>query len=76
MAITLLKIGNSYFSPDRKEFLIDDVDDVDGLPTSTKDGTDINGRCSPGSIAYTADLALRFMLGNDDEWHEIRSRTG
>ena len=70
MAISLLKIGNAYVDPDRKEFLIDTADDVDGLPTKTKTGRAINGRCSPGSIAYTPDLTVYFILGNDDEWHD------
>ena len=68
--ISLMRIGNAYFSPDRKEFLIDSADDVQNLPNSKKDGAGINGKCAPGSVAYTPDLKIIYMLGNDDAWHD------
>ena len=69
--ISLLKIGISYYNPNRKEYLIDGADDVAGLPTSNAQGSAINGTCAPGSLAYTPDLQLVYMLGNDDQWYEV-----
>lgn len=69
--ITLQRIGTGYYNPNRKEFLIDSASDISGLPTSKKEGTNINGTCAPGSMAYTPDLASAWMLGNDDVWHKI-----
>lgn len=73
--INLLRIGNAYFSPDRKEFLIDGESDVANLPTSTTRGSTAQASacCAPGSIAYTPDMALIYMLGNDNEWHLVET---
>lgn len=71
--ITLLKIGNGYVNPDRKEYLISSSSDVAGLPTSQAAGSAINGRCAPGSIAYTPDLQTIYILGNDDVWHQAET---
>lgn len=68
--VTLLKIGGMYINPDRKEFLIDSEADIAGLPTATSDGSSINGRCAPGSVAYTPDLKTIYLLGNDNTWHD------
>ena len=69
--ISVLKIGTGYYDPDIKEFLIDSASDVNNLPTSNKAGTDIPGVCAPGSVAYTANMKLMYMLGNDDTWHKV-----
>lgn len=71
--VTLLKIGNGYVNPDRKEFLINGSSDVSGLPNSKAAGSSINGKCAPGSIAYTPDLKLIYILGNDDQWHKAET---
>lgn len=42
MAISLLKIGNAYVDPDRKEFLIDTADDYKTLPVTIYDYLDLN----------------------------------
>lgn len=68
--VTLLKIGGMYINPDRKEFLIDSASDIAGLPTATTNGTAINGICAPGSVAYTPDLKIIYLLGNDNVWHD------
>lgn len=73
--VTLLKIGNGYVNPDRKEYLIDSIADIAGLPTATKEGTIINGKCAPGSVAYTPDLKIIYMLGNDGQWHDANGET-
>lgn len=70
--INVLKIGNGYVSPNRKEFVIDSVADVAGLPTKDKKGVGVGGYCDPGSIAYTPDFENIFMLGNDNVWHESK----
>ena len=70
--ISLLKIGMAYYSPNRKEYLIDDADDIENLPTSKTKGASeaVPGTCSAGSIAYTPDLRLVYILGNDDVWYK------
>ena len=68
--ITLQGISESYLIPNRKEFLLDSIDDVASLPTSKNEGVGVRGVAAPGSFAYTADGAHLFMLGNDDVWHE------
>ena len=67
--VTLLKIGESYQIPNRKTFLIDNDIDVLSLPTMTRDGVGIVGRCAQGSIAYSPDLKIIYILGNDGVWH-------
>jgi len=75
--VTLLKIGNSYVNPDRKDFLLETGTDeeineqIAGLPTTTKEGTlpGMRGKCSAGSVAYTPDLKVIYMLGSDDVWY-------
>lgn len=77
--VTLLKIGNSYVNPDRKDFLLETgtdeeiLEQISGLPTTTSEGTlpGMRGVCSPGSVAYTPDLKVIYMLGSDDEWHNV-----
>ena len=67
--VTLLKIGGVYINPDRKEFLINNENDIATLPTAHSEGSGTTGICAPGSVAYTPDLTLIYILGNDDEWH-------
>jgi len=67
--ISIQKIEERAFAPKYKvEFLIDSDSDIADLPTSTKEGAYIELICAPGSVAYTADMANIFMLGNNDEW--------
>ena len=68
--ITLLKIRNNYASPLHKEFLIDSEDDVANLPDSILEENEDNV-CAVGSVAYTADLSLMYMLSNNNEWTKI-----
>ena len=74
--ITLLRIGMSYCSPNRKEFLISSDADVANLPTSKKPGNGITGVCAYGSLAYTPDMAKMYMLGNDDTWYKCVRASG
>lgn len=82
--VTLLRIGNMYVNPDRKDYLLDDgteeeiQEQVQKLPTSTSEGTlpGIVGKCSPGSLAYTADGIYIFMLNNHDQWKTWVGNTG
>lgn len=76
MPVTLIAIDGRYHIPDRKRFLISSSDDVNNLPTSTTEGTGINGKCSPGSMAHTPDMLNIFILGNDDVWHKVELPSG
>ncbi len=51
-------------------YLIESSSDVSDLPTSTTLGANGEETCSPGSMAYSADLSLIYILGPDDEWHQ------
>lgn len=68
--ISLLKSGKLYVNPNRKEYLIDSEKDIASLPTPLGEGDGIIGICAPGSIAYTPDLTLICILGNDNVWHK------
>lgn len=69
--ITLLKIRNSYANPLHKEYLIDSENDVADLPDSVLEENEDNV-CAVGSMAYTADLSLMYMLDNHNVWTEIK----
>lgn len=62
--VNIIKVGSGYVSSKHKTFLIDSEDDVARLPRTT--GAD---PCAPGSIAYTPDLTVVYILGNDGYWH-------
>lgn len=52
------------------EFLIDSAEDIVALPTMT-DKKNMTECPAVSSVAYSADLTVVAMLGNDDEWHVI-----
>ena len=66
--VTLLKIGQTYNSSMHKTYLIDSKSDVASLPDNQS--VMISERCAPGSVAYTPDLKVIFILGNDNQWHD------
>lgn len=76
MAVTLIGIDGRYMIADRKFYMISSQDEISTLPTKNKDGTGINGRCAPGSLAYTPDLVYVAILGSDDQWHEVQWGVG
>ena len=69
--VTLVKIGSerSVFS-NYMEFLIDSEEDLTTLPTA-KNKKNLHECPAVSSVAYSADLSVIAMLGNDDEWHRI-----
>lgn len=75
MSVTLIAIDGRYHIPDRKRFLISSESDINDLPTTSKDGVGVVGRCSPGSMAHTPSMSSIFILGNDDVWHKAEVPT-
>ena len=47
------------------------MDDIAALPT-TDDKKGLAECPAVSSVAYSADLTVVAMLGNDDEWHVIK----
>ncbi len=45
----------------KREILIDSADDLAHIPDDT----------APGSVAYTADMLLMYMKGNNGAWTRI-----
>ena len=61
-------IGGLGHDSDYKEFIISGESDVSNLPTPSTTTAD---RASPGSQAYTQDMAHVYLLGADGTWREV-----
>ena len=61
-----------------REYLLDLLSVVNNLPTSTQRGKQtssndviLNDTCGIGSKAFVIESSSWYILGNDDEWHQI-----
>lgn len=60
--------GGPGHDPFYREFIISSESDVSDLPDNTGDTMT---ETSPGSIAYTQDMAHMYVMGNDYVWREV-----
>lgn len=76
MAYSIMKIDCSNHS-NRIEYLCDKMSDVENLPTSSKNGKDLNSDnitnqpCAISSVALCIENSSRYILGNDNIWHKL-----
>lgn len=74
---SILQVKDRKNSSGYREFIIDTVEDVATLPTSTTKGEiqvnreDDNKCCAIGSVAFVIADSSVYMLGNDNQWHKI-----
>jgi hypothetical protein len=73
---SITKVGNNINSAQVREFVADTVDDINSLPhikTRGKQSTNVtsNDCVAAGSTCFCIDPPSVYMLGNDDEWHQI-----
>ncbi len=77
MAFSITQIGNDKNSAIYKEYTVDYKSDIALLPTSTALGKQTTGSlvdndyCAVGSIAIVIEGNGKWILGNDNVWHEI-----
>lgn len=74
---TVTKVGDKTNSPEIREYTLDTIDDLQYLPTQSKEGSQASGaigdnvRCAAGSSAFVIATAQLFMLNSDSEWIEV-----
>ena len=66
MSIRVVKRGDEYHDPSYKEFILEDENDVNDLPTGLT-----TPAAAPGSMAYTQDMEHTYLLGTDNTWREV-----
>lgn len=77
MAFSITQIGNDKNSAIYKEYTVDYKSDIALLPTSIALGKQTTGNpvdndyCAVGSIAIVIEGNGKWILGNDNVWHEI-----
>ena len=79
---SITKVGNDMNTRQIREFIADKNTDIDNLPRKNTRGTQntnedpLNDIVSAGSKCFVIETSEEFMLGNDDEWHLIKTATG
>jgi len=72
---SVTKVGNDINTRQIREFIADQVTDIDKLPRKNMRGTQItnektyNDCVSAGSKCFVIETSETYMLGNDDVWH-------
>ena len=79
---SITKVGNDINTRQIREFIADKSTDIDKLPRQTTRGTQntnedpLNDMVSAGSKCFVIETSETYMLGNDNEWHSIKTATG
>ena len=79
---SITKVGNDINTRQIREFIADQVTDIDKLPRKNNRGTQntnedpLNDMISAGSKCFVIETSETYMLGNDNEWHFIKTSTG
>lgn len=79
---SITKVGNDINTRQIRQFVADKSTDIDNLPRKNARGTQntnedpLNDIVSAGSRCFVIETSEDFMLGNDDEWHLIKTSTG
>lgn len=74
---SITKIGNNVNTTNIREFVADKREDIEQLPHINKEGVEQNGdsmsnnKVFAGSMCICLEDGSVWMLGNDDEWHEL-----
>lgn len=72
---SITKVGNDINTRQIREFIADQVTDIDKLPRKNKRGTQntnedsLNDIVSAGSKCFVIETSETYILGNDDIWH-------
>ena len=79
---SITKVGNDINTRQIREFIADKNTDIDNLPRQNTRGTQntnedpLNDMVSAGSKCFVIETSETYMLGNDNEWHYIKTATG
>ena len=79
---SITKVGNDINTRQIREFIADQVTDIDNLPRKNNRGTQntnedpLNDIVSAGSKCFVIETSETYMLGNDDVWHLTKTATG
>lgn len=79
---SITKVGNDINTRQIREFIADKSTDIDKLPRKDIRGTQntnedpLNDMVSAGSKCFVIETSETYMLGNDNEWHFIKTATG
>lgn len=79
---SITKVGNDINTRQIRQFVADKSTDIDNLPRKNNRGTQntnedpLNDIVSAGSKCFVIETSEEYMLGNDDEWHLIKTATG
>ena len=80
---SITKVGNDINTRQIRQFIADQVTDIDKLPRKNTRGTQnnvddsVNDFVAPGSTCFVIDTSEEYMLNNEtDEWKLIKTATG
>ena len=73
----ITRVGNNIDNRKIREFIADNLSDIDLLPhikdrgKQTDKNDSLNDIIDAGSTCFVIENSSVYMLGNDDIWHEI-----
>lgn len=79
---SVIKAGNEITTRQIREFIADEITDIDKLPRRNIRGTQdtkesyINDTIAAGSTCFVIDTEEKYILGNDDTWHLLKITGG